>query len=106
MIKKKMEEKFALQKTLKDNELNKLKQLELLKKEKEDDVRAGQEYGKILEKQENERIEYFRRIERNAHGYMTKAVEDSLKEIEMKNKEEEEKIRHFLLEKERRYYCI
>jgi hypothetical protein len=101
-MKKKMEEKLALQKTLKDNELNKLKQLEMLKKEREDDIRAAEEHGKILEKQENERMEYFRKIERNAHGYMTKAVDDCLKEIDMKNKEEEEKIRQFHSEKERR----
>jgi hypothetical protein len=31
IIKKKMEEKIALHKTLKDNELNKIKQMEILK---------------------------------------------------------------------------
>lgn len=101
-----MEEKEILHKTLKDNELNKVKHMEMLKKEKEDDVRSAEEYGKILEKQDNERIEYFKRIERNANGFMTKAVEESIKEIEMKNKQEEERIRQFVIEKEKRFIKI
>jgi hypothetical protein len=103
MIKKKIEEKEALQKTLVDNQLNKVKLLEMAKKEKEDDIRASEEYGMIIQKQDNERIEYFKNIERNSYGFMTKSVEDSLKEIERKHKEEEEKIRQYIIDKEKRY---
>lgn len=104
MIKMKIEEKEALQKTLVDNQLNKVKLLEMAKKEKEDDIGASEEYGKILQKQENERFEYFKNIERNSHGFMTKSVEEeSLREIERKHKEEEEKIRQYILDKEKRY---
>ncbi len=72
----------------------------MLKKEREDNVRASEEYGKILLKQENERTEYFKKIERNSHGFMTKSVEESLKELAYKNKEEEEKIRKYITDKE------
>ena len=102
MIRKKNEEKEALHKTLVDNQLNKVKQLEMAKKEKEDDIRAAEEYGKILQKQENERMEYFNNIERNSHGFITKAVGVSLKEMESQSKEEEEKIRQYIVEKEKK----
>jgi hypothetical protein len=100
MIQKKIEEKSALQKTLKDNELNKIKAMEQLKKEREDDVRAAEEYGKILEKQENERIEYFKKIERSSNNFMSKMVDTVLKDMNEKNNEEEEKMRQYLAEKE------
>lgn len=99
---KKIKEREALQKTLKDNELNKIKLQEQIKKEKEDDVRATQEYAKILEKQENERKEYFNKIERNSNSFMSKMAETVLKEMQLKSKEEEERIQRYLSEKESR----
>ena len=101
-IKKKIEEKDALQKTLKDNELNKVKLIEQLKKERDEDVRCTKEYAKILEKQENERKEYFNRIERNSNNFMSKMVETVIKEMDGKNKDEEERMRKYLSDKERR----
>jgi hypothetical protein len=101
-IKKKVEEKDALQKTLKDNELNKVKLIEQLKKERDEDVRCTKEYAKILEKQENERKEYFNRIERNSNNFMSKMVETVIKEMDGKNKDEEERMRKYLSDKERR----
>ena len=101
-IKKKVEEKDALQKTLKDNELNKVKLIEQLKKERDEDVRCTKEYAKILEKQENERNEYFNRIERNSNNFMSKMVETVIKEMDGKNKDEEERMRKYLSDKERR----
>lgn len=103
MIKKKIDEKEALQKTLKDNELNKIKQMEAMRKEREDDIKAMEEYAKILEKQENERKEYFNRIERNSNSFMSKMVETVLKDMDGKNKEEEEKMKKYMEEKERRF---
>jgi hypothetical protein len=102
MIKKKVEEKDALQKTLKDNELNKVKLIEQLKKERDDDVRCTKEYAKILEKQENERKEYFNRIERNSNNFMSKMVETVIKDMDGKNKDEEERMKKYLSDKERR----
>ena len=103
MIKKKVEEKEALQKTLKDNELNKIKLIEQLKKERDEDVRCTQEYAKILEKQENERKEYFNRIERNSNNFMSNMVKTVLKDMDVKNKDEEDRMKKYLSDKERRY---
>ena len=103
MIKKKVEEKEALQKTLKDNELNKIKLIEQLKKERDEDVRCTQEYAKILEKQENERKEYFNRIERNSNNFMSGMVKTVLKDMDVKNKDEEDRMKKYLSDKERRY---
>lgn len=102
MLQKKAEEREALQKTLKDNELNKVKQLEALKREREEDIRATEEYTKILDKQENDRKEYFKNIERCANSFMSQAVGTVLKEMDDKNKDEEERMKNYLNEKERR----
>lgn len=102
IIKKKKEDKEALHKTIKDNELNKIKQIEALKKEREDDVRCTEEYAKILEKQENERKEYFKKIERNSNNFTAKMVDSVIKDMQQKNKDEEEKMKNYLAEKEKR----
>jgi hypothetical protein len=99
---KKKEEKIQLQKTLKDNELNKIKQLENLKREREDDIRAAEEYTKVLEKQEQERVEYFAKIERNSNSFMKQMVDTVLKDMDNKNKDEELRMTRYLQEKERR----
>lgn len=99
---KKMEEKELLQLTLRENELNRKKQLENAKKEKLDDVKATQEYAKILDRQEQERVEYFKKIERNSSNYVNKMADTVLGNLDKKNKEEEEKMRAYLDEKERK----
>ncbi len=101
-LKKRMEEKELLQKTLKENELNRLRQIENIKNEKLDDIKATQEYGKILDRQEQERVEYFKRIERNANNFINKMADTVLGDIEKKNKDEEERMRGYLIEKEKR----
>lgn len=96
-IEKKLAEKAALQKTLKDNEIHKQKLAEEARKEREDDIKIMEDDAKVKEKQENERIEYFKKIERNANSFMDKVIQTVLKEQEDKNKEEEEKIRQYNL---------
>lgn len=101
-IDKKIKEKEALQKTLKDNELNKIRVTEALKKEREEDIQIMQEYARVLDKQEQDRVEYFKSIERNANNFMSKMATTVLKERNDKNKEDEERMNKFLAEKERR----
>ena len=96
-VEKKLAEKAALQKTLKDNEIHKQKLAEEARKEREDDIKIMEDDAKVKEKQENERIEYFKKIERNANSFMDKVIQTVLKEQEDKNKEEEEKIRQYNL---------
>ena len=94
-IEKKVAEKEALQKTLKDNELRRQKLLEDERKEKELDVKMMEDDAKVKQKQENERIEYFKRIERSSNSFMDQMVNTVLKEQERKNKEEEDKIKAY-----------
>lgn len=99
---KKMEEKELLQHTLRENEVNRMKQVENQKKEKLDDVKATQEYTRILDRQEQERVEYFKKIERNSSNYVNKMADTVLGNLDKKNKEEEDKMRNYLDEKEKK----
>ena len=65
-VNKKNKEHEALIQTLKDNELNKIRKAEQLKKEKEEDLKFCEENNKVEERKELERKLYFKRIERNA----------------------------------------
>jgi len=55
-----------------------------------------------LERQDQERHEYFKRIERNANNFINKMADNVLSNIDAKNKDEEERMKTFLIEKERR----
>jgi hypothetical protein len=101
-IKKKIEEKEALKKTLKDNELNKVKALEQFKKERAEDIQIMEEYAQVLDKQERDRAEYFKRIERNANNFMSMMAGTVLKEQNDRNKAEEGMMNKYLADKERR----
>jgi hypothetical protein len=101
-IKKKQEERDALQKTLKDNELNKVKTMEQLRKDRAEDIQIMDEYAKVLDKQEQDRAEYFKRIERNANNFMSMMGGTVLKEQNEKNKAEEARMNQYLAEKEKR----
>lgn len=102
-MRKKQQEVELLHKTLRENELNRIKTMENLHKEKLDDVKAIDEYNKVLERQEQERAEYFRKIERNANNYINKMAQTVLVDLEKKTKEEDEKMRQYLEEKEKRW---
>ena len=99
---KKVEEHELLQQTLRENEINKARQMENQRKEKLDDVKATQEYAKILDRQEQDRLDYFNKIERNSNKYINRQADNVLGNLDKKNKEEEEKMRSYLDEKERK----
>ena len=101
-IEKKKKEHEALIKTLKENELHKQKLAEQAKKEREDDIRSCEEYALTEIQRENERKQYFKNIERNANNFMTGTAKKALDDMERLNKEEEEKMRLFNLEKDKR----
>ena len=102
-IKKKIEEKENMQKTLQENEFNRIKQIENMKKEKLDDIKATEEYSKIMDRQEQERGEYFNKIERNSNNFINKMADNVLNNLDKKNKEEDDRLRSYMDEKERRY---
>lgn len=101
-LNKKIQENQALKQTLKDNELNKIRQLEILRKEKEDDIRSCEEYAKTEIKRENERKQYFKNIERNANNFMTGTAKKALDDMEIQNKEEDEMRRQYEIDFNRR----
>ncbi len=103
-LKKRLDERELMFDTIKENELNKKRALENKEQERLSDIKATEEYAKVLDRQEQERNEYFRRIERNANNHVNKMADTVLSSMDAKNKEEEEKMRLFLIEKERRYY--
>jgi hypothetical protein len=103
---RKIEEKELLQQALRENEINRLKKIENQKKEKLDDVKATKEYTKILDRQEQERVEYFKKIERNSNNYINRMADTVLGNLDKKSKEEEDKMRSYLEEKEKKYLII
>lgn len=90
-LEKKLKEKKALEKTLKENELHKKIVQQQKMKEREDDIKAMEDNDRVKEKQELERVLYFKNIERNSNNFMTQAVQTVLKEQAEKDKEEQEK---------------
>lgn len=101
-IQKKILENEALQQTLIQNEENRKIQAQIKERERLEDIRSMEEYSKVLEKQENERKAYFRNIESKANSFLAKMSQTVLKDIDNKNKMEEEKISKYLQEKEER----
>ena len=99
---KKLEEKEMLKLTLQENDINRKNMLENQRKEKLDDVRATQEFAKILDRQEQDRVEYFKKIERNSSNYVNKLADTVLNNLDKKNKEEEDQMKAYLEEKERK----
>ena len=87
---KKQLEKAALQKTLKDNELRKEVLKRQREKEIEDDLKVMEDDNKVKEKQEQERVIYFKNIERSSNNFMSKMVETVLKEEELKSQQEQQ----------------
>jgi uncharacterized protein YdiU (UPF0061 family) len=73
-----------------------------LKKDREEDIQIMKEFAQVLDKQEQDRTEYFKSIERNANNFISKMAGTVLKERNDKNKEDEERMNNYLTEKERR----
>ena len=95
-IEKKLAEKDALMKTMKDNEIHKQKLAEDLKKEKELDIKMMEDDIKIKNKQEQDRIDYFKRIERNANSFMDSAIEGVLARQKAKQDDEERRMNEYI----------
>jgi hypothetical protein len=105
-LKKRKDERELMHKTILENKLNKQRQLENKERERLFDIRLTGEYGKVLDKQEQQRNEYFKRIERNEGNFMYKMAEQIKIEMENKNKDEELKFKMYLIERENRYFTF
>lgn len=99
-VQKKVEAKQALKKTLEENERNRLEKERVLAVEHEDDMKSMEEYNKILEKQENDRVQYFKNIEMKSTDFMAKMTDTVLKDLKDKNMESDRRMNEYLKKKE------
>jgi hypothetical protein len=76
--------------------------MEQLRKERAEDIQIMDEYAQVLDKQEQDRAEYFKRIERNANNFMSLMAGSVLKEQNERNKSAEDRMNQYLAEKEKR----
>jgi hypothetical protein len=87
---------------LKENDEFKKRQQEELRKEREQDIKFMDEYTKILEKQEQDRVEYFKKCENRQMEFMNRMAETVVKQQDDKFREEEEKRRKHQMDKDRK----
>src|SRR4051812_45160910 len=87
---------------LDENEEFKRRQQELLHRERLDDIDAMKEYTRILDKQEQDRADYFKKCENRQKDAMNRMANTVIKEQDAKLKEDEEKCKRWQEDKERR----
>ena len=101
-IQKRIKENEALKKVIRENEINKEKQRELLQKEKEDDARAYEEMERNELKKDIERKRYFDNIRRFANKYDENEVNKLMNKMKQEQKNEDEKVYQLMLEQNKR----
>ena len=99
---KRRQEKEYLQKMLTENERQKGIAAKEKEKERLEDVKAQQEYSRMLEKQEQDRINEFKARENRAQEFMNRMADTVIKDMDDRQKDEEDKIRRYEMEKEMR----
>ena len=92
---------LALKEVLKENELRKLKLLEKLKKEKEENDLIIKEQELIEEKKENDRVKYFKKIEKMQQSFLNSSAQNVINNLKKEEEEENLKIRYYQREKAR-----
>lgn len=70
--------------------------------ERQQDVRAQNEYARMLEKQEQDRLNEIKAREQRAQDFMNRMADTVIKNMDERSKQEEEKIRRYEMEKEMR----
>ena len=70
-------------------------QLEKRKQERESDKKAIEEYSRILDKQEQDRVDYFKKCENRQNDFMTRMAENVVKVSDNKLAKEDEKIQKY-----------
>ena len=71
-------------------------------RQREEDIRAQNEYAAILDKQERDRAEFFKSKERKGNEFTSLMVENVIKEQEKKNGKLMETIEKYHKEKDRK----
>lgn len=100
LLEKRAQERDYLQRMLEENEKHKANMKQQEERERLQDVAAQDAYTKMLEQQEKDRLNEIDRREQRAQEFMGRMADTVLKEMDMKQKEEEDKIKRFEMEKE------
>lgn len=100
LLEKRAQERDYLQRMLEENEKHKANMKQQEERERLQDVAAQDAYTKMLEQQEKDRLNEIDRREKRAQEFMGRMADTVLKEMDMKQKEEEDKIKRFEMEKE------
>lgn len=87
---------------LTENERQKAKAAVEREKERQEDVKAQDEYSRMLEKQEQDRLNEFKAREHRAQDFMNRMADTVIKSMDDRQREEEDKIRRYEMEKEMR----
>lgn len=100
LLEKRAQERDYLQKMLEENEKHKANMKQHEERERQQDVAAQDAYSKMLEQQELDRINEIQRRENRAQEFMGRMADTVLKEMDNKQRDEEDKIKRFEMEKE------
>ena len=98
-IQKKIKENEALKRVIRENEIYKEKQKELLQKEKEEDIQSYKEMERNELKKDLERKRYFDNIRRFANKYDENETNKILNQMKQDQKNEDEKVYQLMMEK-------
>ena len=98
-IQKKIKENEALKRVIRENEIYKEKQKELLQKEKEEDIQSYKEMERSELKKDLERKRYFDNIRRFANKYDENETNKILNQMKQDQKNEDEKVYQLMMEK-------
>lgn len=85
---------------LHENELQKKYQQNEQEKERLEDIKAQEAYNRMLEQQENDRTKEIADREKRAQEFMGRMADTVIKNMDAKQREEEDKIREYEREKE------
>ena len=99
-LEKRRQERDYLQAMLRDNEKRKAEHERDVERERVDDVAAQEAYTAMLKQQEDDRREEFERREKRAQEFMGRMADTVIKQMDEKQREEDEKVRQYEMERE------
>lgn len=86
-----------------DIDQSKKKQKDEIFKEKEDEIKKMEEYGKVIDKQDLERYNYYKNIENKQIKYQDLMLHNAIKEQNDRVKQIDEKTKQYQLEKNKKF---
>ena len=101
-LEKRDQERNYLKKMLIENENNKRKQEGDKLRERDLDVQAQEEYARVIEKQEQDRIKEFQARERRAQEFMNRMAGTVIKNQAEKQRDEDNNMQRYAMEREMR----